>query len=46
MTILNGILQFYHFINYLSSINEKMVLPEFLSGIEEWMKSKELQASF
>lgn len=33
------------FINYLSSINEKMVLPEFLSGIENWMKSKELQAT-
>jgi len=33
------------FINYLSSINEQMVLPQFLSGVEEWMKSKEMQAS-
>jgi uncharacterized protein len=33
------------FINYLSSVNESMVLPTFLSGIEEWMKSKEIQAS-
>ena len=33
------------FINYLSSLNEQMVLPHFLSGIEDWMKSKELQAS-
>lgn len=33
------------FINYLSGLNEQLVLPNFLSGIEEWMKSKELQAS-
>jgi membrane protease YdiL (CAAX protease family) len=33
------------FINYLSNLNEQMVLPDFLSGIEDWMKSKEMQAS-
>lgn len=33
------------FINFVSNLNEQMVFPEALSGIEEWMKSKELQAS-
>ncbi|HEY9113590.1 MAG TPA: CPBP family intramembrane glutamic endopeptidase [Bacteroidales bacterium] len=33
------------FLNYLSNLNAQMVLPEFLSGIEDWMKSKEAQAS-
>lgn len=33
------------FINYLSSLNDQMVLPGFMVTIEDWMKSKEMQAS-
>jgi len=29
------------FINYITSMNELMQLPEFLSGIEEWMRKME-----
>ena len=32
------------FNNYLDELNRQLVFPEFLSGIEDWMKSKELQA--
>jgi len=32
------------FINYLDEINRSMSLPDFLSGMEEWMKEKEIQA--
>ncbi len=33
------------FINLLGFINEQMVLPEWLSGVENWMKSAELRAA-
>lgn len=32
------------FINYLDELNRSMNLPDFLSGMEEWMKEKEIQA--
>lgn len=32
------------FINFLIEINSKLVLPEFMSGIEEWMKKSEKSA--
>jgi membrane protease YdiL (CAAX protease family) len=31
-------------ISWLGMINEKLILPEFLSGLENWMKEKELEA--
>lgn len=31
-------------INFLASVNAQMKLPEFLSGVEEWMKMKEIEA--
>lgn len=33
------------FINYLLQLNSKMQLPEFLSGVEQWMKNSEEQAA-
>ena len=33
------------FLNWLGSINQQMVLPEFLSGMENWMKSTEETAT-
>jgi hypothetical protein len=33
------------FLNFISGLNEQMEFPQFLSGIEEWMKSKEAQAT-
>jgi len=33
------------FLNFLSNFNADMVLPDYFSGIEEWMKSKEMQAT-
>ena len=32
------------FNNYLDELNRQLVFPDFLSGVEDWMKSKELQA--
>ena len=32
------------FNNYLDELNRQMSLPEFLSGVEEWMMDKEFQA--
>lgn len=32
-------------INYLVELNEKMVLPQFLAGLESWMKEKESAAT-
>ncbi len=32
------------FNNYLDELNRQMIFPDFLSGIENWMKEKELQA--
>jgi membrane protease YdiL (CAAX protease family) len=32
------------FIGWLGLFNEKLVLPEFLSGVESWMKQKETEA--
>ncbi len=32
------------FNGFLDEINNSMVFPDFLSGVEEWMKAKELQA--
>jgi membrane protease YdiL (CAAX protease family) len=33
-------------INLLADINQQMVLPTWLSGVEEWMKSKEAEAEW
>ena len=33
-------------INLLSHINQQMVLPSWLSGVEEWMKTKEAEAEW
>ena len=33
-------------INMLADINQQMVLPTWLSGVEEWMKSKEAEAEW
>ena len=33
------------FLNYLADLNHQIVLPELFSGIEQWMKAKELQAA-
>ena len=32
------------FVNFLSDINHRLVLPEWLSGLETWMKTSEQQA--
>jgi len=33
------------FLNYLADLNQQIVLPDLFSGIEQWMKAKELQAT-
>lgn len=33
------------FLSWIGSLNEQMVLPEFLSGLENWMKNSEEMAS-
>ena len=33
------------FLNYIAELNQNIVLPEAFWGIEQWMKSKELQAA-
>lgn len=43
LTILLMIVAF-PFINLLAELNSKLVLPDFLSSLQEWMKAKEEQA--
>lgn len=39
------VILFFPLINWLGSINQKMHLPDFLLGIEQWMRDKENQAA-
>jgi membrane protease YdiL (CAAX protease family) len=40
-----GVIVFVPFINFTSHLNQQMVLPEALTGLETWMKSTENEAN-